>query len=139
MTDMDERITSLQLAAAEATKSGDIQTALDHINDAWTIVEGRVYSDWQMRLARNGVTIAHKGGDFAAARIWLARLRPFYDAPGDPDPTMEYIEASIDHDAGEADRAHARFAALLKKWGKRPFREGDPRHLAFALAPHRPA
>lgn len=46
---------------------------------------------------------------------------------------MKYIEASIDHDADDLDRAHARFGTLLRKWGRRPFKDGEPRHLAFAL------
>lgn len=133
MNDMDTRIHPLQLAAAEAARAGDVPAALGHLDAAWAIAGDGADADWLMRLARNGVTVAHKGGDFTAARHWLARLRPFYDAPGQPDPSMEYIEASIDHDAGDLDRAHARFETLLRKWGRRPFKGGEPRHLAFAL------
>lgn len=134
MSQSVEQIAALQAEAGVAMKGGHFATALARIEQAYGLADAEANAEWAMRLARNGVTIARAASDHAAARAWLKRLRPFYDRPGQPDATMEYLEAAVDYDAGELDAAHARFAALLKEWGSRPFAAGDGKYLAFAKA-----
>lgn len=132
MSGLDDRLTEMENAAAAAWKAGDHAEAERVLREAWDLAIRENDSDWQPRVASGGVTIAQSGGQWDTARDWLAKLRPYYDEPGKPDASMEFLEATLDYDSGEFERAQSRFSALIKQYGKRPFAGEDPKYLKFA-------
>ena len=68
---------------------------------------------------------------FEKAKHWLATMRQAY---GTDDPFAAFLTGTVAFDAGDLDEAFGAFDSLYGKYTARPYKEKDPKYLAFYRA-----
>jgi hypothetical protein len=129
---LEDRIDQKSAAAGEAWQAGDLAQAETLLLKAWDEVGAETDgTDLHQQLSGNIVLFFQKTEQFDKAYAWLETMRGYYDEGGKPNPHTDLIRATLDYDSGDHDRAFDGFAALYKKFGKRPFAGEDPKYLGF--------
>ena len=117
-------------AGREAWQRGDIQKAEDKFLDVWRLLpEPKIEYDYAQSLSRGLVTFYRDTKQFEKAIEWLTVMRDAY-GPG-PNISVEFLAATVYHDAGMLDDAFAIFDTAYKEFKERPFQGKDGKYLQF--------
>ncbi|MEF7614135.1 hypothetical protein V4F39_09470 [Aquincola sp. MAHUQ-54] len=121
------------LRARTAWKAGDIAAAEADYLAAWALLpEPKLAYDRAQSMTGGLVKFFRDTHQPAKARPWLERMREAY-GPADGTGHVEFMAATVDHEAGDLDAAYRGFHAQYQRFKKRPFEGEDPKYLAFYL------
>jgi hypothetical protein len=109
---------------------GDIAGAESALLQAWdTLPMPTLENDYAQSMAWGFVGFYRDTKQFDKAQAWLATTRKAYG--GGPNPSVDFLEATVLFDAGREDEAYRIFDGLHEKYGRRPFEGEDQKYLAF--------
>lgn len=131
--DIEAKLYAHGALGREALDAGDSAAAEAHFLDAWACIpEPRLAYDHAASIAVAMVGFYRDTAQAGKAMQWLALAREAYGP--EPDPSIEFLAATVHFAFAEFDQAFEIFDVLYKQFRRRPFQEEDPRYLDFYLA-----
>jgi tetratricopeptide (TPR) repeat protein len=116
----------------DALQSGDTIKAEEYFLAAWnSLPEPKTEHDYSQSLSRGLVSFYQDTRQFEKAFEWLNTMKSAYN--NEPNPSIDFIEATVNYDAGKLNEAFTAFDSLHKKYKARPFQGSDPKYLKFFL------
>ncbi|HEY9281498.1 MAG TPA: hypothetical protein VIP51_15615 [Eoetvoesiella sp.] len=116
----------------KAEEAGDIATAEKYVLACWdSIPDPKLAYDHAQSMTVSVVAFYRDIGQPGKAKEWLPLAHEAYGPQ--PDPYVEFLEATVHYEAGELDQAYALFDSLFKAYKTRPFQGEKPEYLAFYM------
>lgn len=113
-------------------QNGDTIKAEEYFLAAWnSLPEPKTEHDYSQSLSRGLVSFYQDTRQFEKAFEWLNTMKSTYD--NESNPSIDFIEATVNYDAGKISEAFAIFDSLTRKYKARPFQGSDPKYLKFFL------